>query len=350
MLDPTFFFHRILRGVVGNLMKSSFFWFALTAFFLLVGGLTITCWQWDWLRAGSSETATNGDALRNAGIILGGVLALVFALWRGWVAEQQSATAQHQADIAQRSLMNEQYERGAEMLGNAVLSVRLGGIYALRRLAEEHPEQYHIQIMELLCAFVRYPTRDSSVVRPPDLDDEFGSYMRTLRPDVQETMQAIGSRSSAGLSLEISRGSKPYMRDAHLVYLQLQDANLSRAWLTNANLSLAVLPDVDLSCARLREATLLGTHLRRANLSNAKLWCANLRGAILENANLSGTDFCGIDANSQEFGGPACGLTQAQLDIARADPNNPPKLNGVRDAETDELLVWRGRPLHHVSV
>lgn len=46
------------------------------------------------------------------------------------------------------------------MLGNDVFSVRLGGIYALRRLAEEHPEQYHIQAMQLLCAFVRNPTKD----------------------------------------------------------------------------------------------------------------------------------------------------------------------------------------------
>ena len=335
-------------SLVSNLLKSSIFWFVLAVFVILPVGLLITYWQWDWLRSSGSEAASNSDTLRNAGLILGGILALVFALWRGWVAEQQSATAQHQANIAQQSLMNEQYERGAEMLGNAVLSVRLGGVYALKRLAEEHPEQYHIQIMELLCAFVRYPTRDSGVVRPPDLHYESDSYMRTLRPDVQEAMQAIGSRSSLGLSLERSREFKPYMRDAHLVYLQLRGANLSRAWLTNANLSSAVLPDVDLSCARLRDATLSGAHLRRANLSNAKLWSADLRGAILENANLSGTDFCGIDANSQEFGGPAHGLTQAQLDVARADPGHPPKLDGIRDAETGEPLVWRGRPLDGV--
>ena len=44
------------------------------------------------------------------------------------------------------------------MLGSEVLSVRLGGIYALQRLAEEWPDQYHIQIMRLFCAFVRLPT------------------------------------------------------------------------------------------------------------------------------------------------------------------------------------------------
>ena len=325
-------------------MKSSFFWFVLTALVVLLVGLYLTWWQWDWLRANGSEATSKSDTLRNAGLMLGGVLALVFALWRGWVAEQQSTTARRQADIAQLSLVNERYERGAEMLGNDVLSVRLGGIYALRRLAEDHPEQYHIQIMELLCAFVRYPTKDSNVERPPNLHHELEHYI-TLRADVQEVIQAIGSRSPSGIALERSRGFKLYLRDAQLADLQVQGANLSRAWLTNANLSKAVLPDADLSCARLRQVILSDANLRRADLSNAKLWCANLSRAILQNANLSGTDFCGIDANSQEYGGAVRGLTQAQLDVARADPGNPPKLDGVRDAETGEHLVWHGRPL-----
>ena len=45
------------------------------------------------------------------------------------------------------------------MLGSELLSVRLGGIHALVRIAEEHRSEYHIQIMELLCAFVRHPPK-----------------------------------------------------------------------------------------------------------------------------------------------------------------------------------------------
>ena len=331
-----------------NFLKSSFFWFALTAFVLLVIGLFVTCWQWDWLRSNGSVAASNSETLRNAGLMLGGVLALVFAMWRGWVAEQQSATARRQADIAQQSSLNERYERGAEMLGDGILSVRLGGIYALRRLAEEHPEQYHIQTIELLCAFVRDPTKDRNVERPPNLHHELEHYI-TLRADVQEVIRAIGSRSPTGIALERTRGIRLYLRDAQLDSLQVQGAILSRAWLTNANLSNAVLRDADLSGARLRQAILSDADLRRADLSNANLRGADLSRTILENANLSGTDFRGIDSNSQEYEGARRGLTQTQLDSARADPGNPPKLDRVYDAETGESLVWRGRPLDGVA-
>ena len=65
--------------------------------------------------------------------------------------------------LPQQGLLHERYQKGAEMLGSELLSVRLGGIYALQRLAENHPGQYHIQIMHLFCAFVRHPTTDASV-------------------------------------------------------------------------------------------------------------------------------------------------------------------------------------------
>ena len=56
---------------------------------------------------------------------------------------------------------------------------------------------------------------------------------------------------------------------------------------------------------------------------------------------LSGADLYG--ASPADAHRPVIGLTQAQLDEARADPANPPKLGGiVQDAETGELLVWRG--------
>ena len=127
-------------------LRSSLFWFSLSAVVVLSVGLRLIWWQWDWLHAEGSTTVSNSETLRNVGLLLGGALAFVFAGWRAWVAERQAsaaqaqaATAQAQADIAQQQvetaqqgLLNERYQRGAEMLGSPVLSVRLGGIYALR--------------------------------------------------------------------------------------------------------------------------------------------------------------------------------------------------------------------------
>ena len=53
----------------------------------------------------------------------------------------------------------------------------------------------------------------------------------------------------------------------------------------------------------------------------------------LSETNLTGTQLAGVKS-----------LTQRQLDQACANPENPPKLSGLRDAETGEPLEWRGKP------
>lgn len=316
-------FKGIWNGVCRAYRWQGFWWVAAMAGVLIVGG--ILSWQfWEDLRSKDESLST---AIRNVGLVIGGIEAMLLAAWRSTVAGRQADTALRQTETTQQGLLNERYQKGAEMLGSEVLAVRMAGIYALQRLAEEHLEQYHIQIMELFCAFVRFPT-DDKMMDSSRIIEEQDERRQTLRPDVQDTMRFLGSRSQEGISLERRGGFKPYLRDANISNLQTADANLSRAWLTNANLSNAILIRIDLSDAR----------LRRANLSNADLSGASLKNADLEGANLTGSSF----SRGRSL---ATGLTQAQLDEARSDPENPPNLNGVRDAETGEQLDWRGKPL-----
>ena len=161
----------------------------------------VIVWQWNWLSCSvlTSETdcaiapksamPSNSEVLRNAGFLIGGVLALLFALWRALVATRQAdaaqeqaiaagtqaeiakqqaetarqqveiaqqqaetaqQTAQEQVEAAQKSLLSERSHRGTEMLGSNVLSVRVAGAHELHRLAEEHLEQYHVQVMRCI--------------------------------------------------------------------------------------------------------------------------------------------------------------------------------------------------------
>lgn len=292
---------------------------------LLVAGIWSSVEYWDWLRTKTPitesdtaiSTASNGETLRNVGLLIGGALAFVFALWRGWVAERQAGTAQ-------QSLLNERYQKGAEMLGSDVLSVRLGGIYALERLAAEAPKEYHIQVMKLFCAFVRHPTQDKQYDLPP-----------SNRRDVQDIMEVISARSESGVRLERDHGFKLELSSADLRGIRLIGSDLSHAILTNSALSHAWLVDANLSSAWLDGANLYGARLGGANLSDADLWSTNLAGAFLVQAP---DDQRGVTVWKH-----ATGLTQGNLDSACADPDNPPFLDGVVDAETSKPLVWRGQ-------
>ena len=309
------------------MLKSSLFWFTLSALVLLAAVLVITCWQWEWLRSGGSETASNGDTLRNAGLMLAGLLALIFALWRGWVAEQQKATAQRQADIAQQSLLNERYERGAEMLGSPVLSVRLGGIYALRRLAEEHPEQYHIQIMELFCAFLRNPTssdesrdRENGQTLPPQTASP-------VREDVQVVLTTVGGRTEVGLDIEKETGTfRLDLHNADLSRVHLPGANLTYANLGGADMRGAYLVDTNLSHVYLQGAQLERVNLINANFSQARMRSANLGGVLGQTTDFSGANFGGnlSDADFQwaDFSGANIGISNLERSTLAARPRN----------------------------
>ena len=304
---------RLLHSAV---KWDGFWWIVGIALVLIIGG-SFSWVFWEDLRGENESLSTT---IRNLGLVIGGVIAIILAVWRSRVAERQAGTAQ-------QSLMNERYQRGAEMLGNSVLSVRMGGIYALQRLAQEYPQQYHIQIMELLCAFVRNPTEDSSVYT-----------QGRLREDIQAVLTSIGRRVGAGLTIERECDFKLDLHGANLSFAQLSGLNLARADLSYtkldqasffdmpfkrpdlsdpipsgpdqpqvrisvdmepvgpdlaglegrlADLSLATLRGADLSGSRLLGTNLSGAELSDANLSNCEVIYTNLRMAVLFGANVS---------------------------------------------------------------
>ena len=267
---------------------------------VLAIGLYLSWFYWEDLHGDIDSVSTT---VRNLGLIIGGIIAMLLAVWRSTVAERQ-------ANTAQQSLLNERYQRAAEMLGNDVLSVRLAGIYALEHLAVEHPEQYHVEAMKLLCAFARNPTKE-------DVEGEEVESTRTDRPrdDVQDAMTAIGRRNEARIRLERDSGFKLDLRSADLRRVRLKGANLSGAVLDEANLT---------------EAILIG-----ANLSCASLWSTNLSSTLFAQPP-NGED----DESDRN---PAKGLTQNNLNKACAD-SKPRLICYVVDPETNVNLKWIGGP------
>ena len=98
-------------------------------------------------------------------------------------------------------------------------------------------------------------------------------------------------------------------------------------------------PLTDMAWIHAVSVNLSGACLVDVNLSVTQFIGADLSGTLLHRANLSGAAFSNRNRDTP------CRLTQAQLDSARAAPNDPPHLDGVLDAKTGKPLVWRGKPL-----
>ena len=347
--------------------RSGSFWFVVVAVLMLASGIWASTRFWGWLHPDAPTELSNGETLRNVGLLVGGLLAFVFAGWRAWVAEQQAIAAQRQAETTLQSLLYERCQRGAEMLGSRVLAVRMGGIYALKRLADEYPEQFYIQVMELLSAFVRNPGGQEVDLIVGNEGADPGS---RLREDIQAIMTAIGDRSEQRIKLEEQNNYVPDLTGAFLCHLRLEKANLCSAVFVNADLRGGYLHDTNISNANLSYADLTGSvlgfsnlshaTLRRARLCSANLVSADLTGATLDGANLSNADlhattltnatFYGAQLSGTDFSfnanGPATGMTQFQLNCTSKEIESPPKLARVIDAKTGKRLVWHQDSTH----
>ena len=207
----------------------------------------------------------NSEALRNISLVFASLIGLPLLGWRGITAYRQANISQGQADTAQQSLLNERYQKGAEMLGNSALAVRMGGIYALQRLTEDHPKQFYIQMMELLCAFVRLPTEDKNLKQRQMEDETSMTKLCYLFVRMSEAViVAIGSLRKTGKELE---------KDDFKLNLQRAQSEVRGFSRSEPVRRKSVNAQIYPAQARLDKANLSGADLRSgyANLSHAHL-------------------------------------------------------------------------------
>jgi hypothetical protein len=226
--------------------------------------------------------------------ILGGT-ALLSGLYFTWRTLQVNREGQ----------ITERFTRAIDQLGKVedgqkLFEIRVGGIYALERIARESEEDYW-PIMEILTAYVRqhapwhapWPWQSEeglgseadSAVEDKSVEDSSGesesTEVPTPGPDIQAIMTVLRRRTRF-----FGHGEpEPLdLRSTHLREANLEEANLFGAFLTGADLRAAALARADL-----REANLRGANLRRADLQAANLRGANLFGAKVTDAQLADT-------------------------------------------------------------
>ena len=336
--------------------------------------------------AGGAEPLS--ATVRNLALIIAGIVAVVLTVWRIRVSEQQ-------AETSRLGLLNERFQRAAEMLGSDVLAVRMGGIHALDDLARERPKLYHLRVMLLLCAFVRHPTGYETNPGAQPISTGATRWYK-LRPDVRAAIEAVAYRSEIGLLIE-DESDLPKKRTLDLQGSDLRGASLAGSNFAGANFHEAQLDKVQFTHANLSQATFSNAHLPRAHLLHADLSNAQLSGAVMAgayasrakfcaahmtndmtNTNLSWADLTGTDVGTADLTGAdltECNLsgarfskghrstlhssgahesrtvyallTQPQLDKAVCTPGQPPDIaEGITDIETGLPLVWRGKHRH----
>jgi uncharacterized protein YjbI with pentapeptide repeats len=253
----------------------------------------------------------------------------------------------------QEGQITDRFTKAITQLGDHNLAMRLGGIYALERIAKDS-ESDHWPVMEVLTAFVREqaPAQSLPENTPPDgkaqqplaklLEEEgFDVFQEAvyariqtqrLRADIQAILTVLGRRTRTHENGESQRLNLHFtnlqyadlqgaqLQGAMLDGAQLQGANLRGAKLQHASLSGADLQntdviEVELQDADLKWAKLQNTKFIYAKLQRARLRAARLQGATLAHCELQGAEFSG--ARMQSVGGSYSQFQGAMLDRAQ---------------------------------
>jgi uncharacterized protein YjbI with pentapeptide repeats len=272
--------------------------------------LTVSIWLWwhlpDWQLPPSGpglslkDRLGLEDAMRSSiAQIIGGIVILIGLIftWRQLgatrktleISQEQLGATRKTLDISQEGQITERFTRAIEQLGSDKLEIRLGGIYALERIARDSPRD-HWPIMEVLTAFVREQTRiqdDGTATRIGDIRDLSKTYSPST--DIQAILTVIGRREPTYRNGEDQRLNLAEidLRGAELRGVHLEGANMAKTYLDKADLREAHLEEAYLQDAFLAETLLEKAHLENASLARAYLQRAYLMEAHLEGANLS---------------------------------------------------------------
>lgn len=257
---------------------------------------------------GPYENDTTGVAIRNLGLVLAALFGAPFLVWR-------SIIAQKQVNVAEQGQITDRINKAVEGLGsektvreiieipryqkddngwikddegNLVpalrpdgieiidresyertspnLEVRIGAIYALERIAQDSMRD-HIQIMEILCAYVRENAPATSI-EPA----EGPSIRATPRADIQAAITVFGRRLGTQIELETQQQFR----------LDLRNTDLSGVDFRNGDFSAAIFYHSRFEAALFRDSRLLGTQFQGALLNFADFFNAELRGTVFD--------------------------------------------------------------------
>lgn len=215
-----------------------------------------------------------------AQIVVGSLFLLT--AYSTWNSIQMS---REELRVSREGQITERFAAAVELLGSdgddgQVLPKRMGGIYALERIAQESPRDYW-PIMEVLTGFLR--TRSPRDLRRESEEVVAGIFggnrgLSNRPSDVQAVLSVLQRRS-----FHFGKGER--------FPLDLSVTDLSETYLYNTNLEGAFLFAANLSYAFLTGSNFKGANLAYAKLDEASLEGANFEGALLDNATMKGARY-----------------------------------------------------------
>ncbi|GGR03235.1 pentapeptide repeat-containing protein [Streptomyces pilosus] len=252
--------------------------------------------------------------------VVGG-LVLLFGAYATW---RQLRVSQDGLRATQEGYVTDRFSRAVDQLGSDKLEVRIGGLHALWRIAEQSARDREA-IISIQAAYLRAhlpwpPAGPGGPAADVPINDI--APLETRAADAQVALTALGvlcrHREQSWVNLSITdlrradcdglwfpevNFDRACMEAAGLYHANLTQASMVSVNLRHADLTTAVLRRARCILGDLRAAKLVETDLRDADFTETDLREANLRkadahGAVFHRADLRMADLRGTDLST----------------------------------------------------
>lgn len=260
------------------------------------------------LEVESNMRSSEGQIVSGIAIAAGLIVTWLQLAYSSRQQEETQRTTLAQLSIDRANQNTQLFTKAIDQIGSNTEDVRIGGIFALDRLAKD-AQEYYWPIMEILTAYIRRhctwkPSQQSYASMSETIEDFRKKAFDISRPpaDISSILTVLrnrkgfyGNSETDPICLDRSNMSHGDLWRAHLEKADFRTSCLDWADLREAHLNGARMEE-----AWLRGALLIGADLTDAHLDGADLRGANVSGAILNGADLRGANLMDIENLTKE--------------------------------------------------
>jgi uncharacterized protein YjbI with pentapeptide repeats len=263
-----------------------------------------TIWKIGKVLTGGSTVFGNNPI--TYAILLAAIIGPAFIIWRMYSARKQSYSPE-QDSITDRIAKaiddlgaSKSIAKGTKATSKPSLKIRLSAIYSLERVSQESLRD-HIQVMEILCTYVRDNSKASTAILLPEgtksCPEMWRESIPPLEVDIQAIIDVIARRDDTQILNEITEKYKLDLHGCNLQRVNFRNGKFDLALMNESHLDIAQMNRVELNGAELNRAKLNGAELDGVRLNGAELNGAKLNAANLDRAELNGAKFNGAELN-----------------------------------------------------
>lgn len=228
-------------------------------------------WMANWYPLEAKDWAAQVVANRMMLVNLLGGLAVagtIYFTYRNFKITQENLRASEaNVRVTQDRSITDTFAKSIELLGNTDMSVRLGGIHSLARIAKGSETDY-FPVMQVLTGFLRNKYRAPAALTSGSATSPGFS---SCPVEVQAILTIVGERywpNPTGYELDLSYID---IRDVWLPAAKFQKIFFWYVNLTRCNFSGAKLNDADFTGATLTECDFTDADLSNVNLDGARI-------------------------------------------------------------------------------